>query len=200
MLIAAAAGAVDAYGFVTLGGLFLSFMSGNLTRLGLAVEDGFWITAGLCLGLMLLFVGGTAAGTLIGRGAGRWRAVVLPLIAALLVAASAWMGEGRGVSPVPTLVIAMGLLNLAFPGLGLTYLTGALVRIGTGLAGEPSRDGLGFDLSLCLALATGVLAAARFHPSYGAAVLWGPAAALVLAALVQLAVDRPLGGRRRDPM
>lgn len=188
VLLAGIAGFVDAIGFITLDALFLSFMSGNATRLGIAVQDRFWNTAGLALGLIGLFVGGVAAGTLVGRRVRRGRAGLLLLVASALVAASAWLGQRTGHAGMPTLVMAMGLLNTVFPGLGVTYVTGALVRIGEAIGGDGGRaDGLGFDVSLCLALVGGVIAGARLLPQYGPAVLWGPAALLGVAAILHLA-------------
>jgi len=43
--LSALAGYVDAIGFLHLGGLFVSFMSGNSTRLGVSLADGQWETA-----------------------------------------------------------------------------------------------------------------------------------------------------------
>ena len=59
--LAALAGYVDAIGFLKLGGLFVSFMSGNSTRLavGLAELSGI---AGLALAIVAAFVGGVVAG------------------------------------------------------------------------------------------------------------------------------------------
>src|SRR3546814_10053565 len=70
LLLALVAGWVDAVGFLQLGGFFVSFMSGNSTRLGVGVGSGFWREAGLAAGLMATFVGGVAFGNLIGDRAG----------------------------------------------------------------------------------------------------------------------------------
>lgn len=40
--LSALAGYVDAVGFMTLGGFFVSFMSGNSTRLGVGLSSGEW--------------------------------------------------------------------------------------------------------------------------------------------------------------
>src|ERR1700694_6077105 len=71
--LSALAGYVDGLGFVHLGGLFVSFMSGNSTRMGVSLAEGQWVSAAQALGLIALFVTGAAAGSLIvlGRGVNR---------------------------------------------------------------------------------------------------------------------------------
>lgn len=197
LLIAAVAGAVDAIGFLMLDGLFAASAGANVTRLGLALDQRFYATAGLALGIVLLFVGGAAAGTLIGARLARGRAAVLLGVAAALVAISAGMtlhGLGSG---TPTLVMAMGLLNTVWPGLGVTYVTAALVRIGAALGGDgTARDSFGYDVGVTVAFTSGVLVAARVFPVWGAVVLLAPAGLLALAALGQVpALLRPAGPR-----
>ena len=71
--LSALAGYVDGVGFLQLGGLFVSFMSGNSTRMGVSLAEGQWSGAATLLGLIALFVAGAAAGSLIvlGRGVNR---------------------------------------------------------------------------------------------------------------------------------
>jgi uncharacterized membrane protein YoaK (UPF0700 family) len=71
--LSALAGYVDGIGFLHLGGLFGSFMSGNSTRMGVSLAQGQWLNAATALGLVALFVTGAAAGSLIvlGRGVNR---------------------------------------------------------------------------------------------------------------------------------
>src|SRR5260370_2883246 len=71
--LSALAGYVDGIGFLHLGGLFVSFMSGNSTRLGVSLAQAHWSNAAEAIGLIFLFVTGTACGRLIvlGRGANR---------------------------------------------------------------------------------------------------------------------------------
>ena len=87
--LSALAGYVDGIGFVHLGGLFVSFMSGNSTRMGVSLAQGQWVTAAQALGLIALFVTGAAVGSLIvlGRGANRQPWVLLAE-ASLLAAAA----------------------------------------------------------------------------------------------------------------
>src|ERR1700733_9823009 len=87
--LSAMAGYVDSIGFLHLGGLFVSFMSGNSTRLGVSLAEGGWSNAAAALELIALFVAGAACGSLIvlGRGANRQPWVLLA--EAVLLAAAA---------------------------------------------------------------------------------------------------------------
>ena len=53
--LSALAGYVDGIGFLHLGGLFVSFMSGNSTRMGVSLAQGHWLNAIEALGLIALF-------------------------------------------------------------------------------------------------------------------------------------------------
>lgn len=130
------AGMTDAIGFMASGD-FVSFMSGNTTRLAVAISDG---DMGLTLRLLLLvatFIIGNALGIILSRVGGRRALPLLLCIAMLLCAAAAWPYDEQ----LPALlaaIIAMGMLNAAVEevnGLpvGLTYVTGALSRFGRGL-------------------------------------------------------------------
>jgi uncharacterized membrane protein YoaK (UPF0700 family) len=135
------AGYADGIGFIHLGGLFVSFMSGNSTRLGVTVADMDVAKAIEALRLIGLFVLGAGAGSLIGRGGGRHRQWVLLLAEALLLGAGAMAYlYGAPQFTGATLVLAMGLENAVSQsetgaaGIGLTYMTGTLVKVGQGLA------------------------------------------------------------------
>jgi uncharacterized membrane protein YoaK (UPF0700 family) len=128
--LSALAGYVDGIGFLHLGGLFVSFMSGNSTRMGVSLAEGHWPNAAAALGLIALFVVGAAAGSLIvlGRGLNRqpW---VLRVEALLLAISGLCHAFGFSNAAVAAMVLAMGLENAVFQidggaGLGLTYVTG----------------------------------------------------------------------------
>ena len=86
--LSALAGYVDSIGFLSLGGFFVSFMSGNSTRLGVGLAQGS-VNAAIAGGLIAVFVGGVVLGALVGRWAGqRRRMVVLAAVALLLFAAA----------------------------------------------------------------------------------------------------------------
>jgi uncharacterized membrane protein YoaK (UPF0700 family) len=134
--LSAVAGYVDGVGFLHLGGLFVSFMSGNSTRLGVHLAEGHWSNAAEAIGLIALFVTGAAAGSLIVFTRSLYCQCWVLLAEALLLAAAA-LCHTLGSPPlaVAAMVLAMGLENAVFQaeggaGLGLTYITGALVKVG----------------------------------------------------------------------
>ena len=182
-LLAALAGYVDAVGFLELGGFFVSFMSGNSTRLGVGLGGGAFDVAATAAGLIALFVGGVVAGVLAGPEGWRWRRpVVLGLVAALLGAAALSAGLG---GPVALFAVpAMGAVNAVFQrdgdiGIGVTYMTGALVRMGQRIAaalrGGPLWDFAPF-LLLWASLTTGAVLGAISYAAIGAAAFWTAAA------------------------
>lgn len=188
LAIAAAglAGYADAAGFLSANRYFVSFMSGNTTRLGVdlvSAPRAALIPAALILG----FVVGVFAGAVLAAKAGRQRKfAVLALVAALLGgAALADPIEAR----LALLVLAMGALNNTFQRdgtvtVGLTYMTGALVRMAQGLAARATGNGgEGWSawLWLWLGLAAGAVAGAY------ALLVW-PGQAFWLAAAWALAL------------
>lgn len=141
------AGMTDAIGFMATGD-FVSFMSGNTTRLAVAISDGDLSTTSRLLLAITTFVAGNALGIIVARLGGRRALPLLLSIGMLLCAAAAWP-MGSQIVTVMAAILAMGMLNAAVEqvnGLpvGLTYVTGALSRFGRGLGrwmlGE-RRDG-----------------------------------------------------------
>ena len=196
VLLAALAGYVDSIGFLQLGGLFVSFMSGNTTRMAAGLAQGDWGLAGTAGLILLLFVIGAMAGALVASGGGRRpRARVLAVEAALLLAAAVAAGLGRPVVAVTCMVVAMGLENAVFlrngqAGVGLTYMTGALVKIGHTLAaamrGGALRDVIP-PLMLWGGLTGGAILGALVFSTVGLVALY-PAAGL--AAVLAVASGR----------
>ena len=138
--LSALAGYVDGLGFLYLGGMFVSFMSGNSTRMGVDLALGQFDAAAEAFGLIALFVAGAACGSLIVRTTSAFRQCWILLIEGVLLAGAA-LCYGLGVPGVAiaAIVTAMGLENAVFQiegggGLGLTYVTGALVKVGQHLA------------------------------------------------------------------
>ena len=126
--------------------------------------------------LALWFVLGVIGGAVLAAQAqGGHKPRLLTAVAILLAVAAALGGEAW---PLAVLAAAMGALNNSFQRegqvlVGLTYVTGAVVRMGQGLAARAlGRDGVGWHqwLALWLALACGATlgALARLHMAQGA--------------------------------
>jgi uncharacterized membrane protein YoaK (UPF0700 family) len=192
--LSAMAGYVDGIGFLHLGGLFVSFMSGNSTRLGVSLAEGNWSNAAAALGLIALFVVGAACGSLIvlGRGANRQPWVLLAEAMLLAVAALCYAID-RSNAAVAAIVLAMGLENAVFQidggaGLGLTYITGALVKVGQ-LAAAALTGGARWawlpNLLLWAALVAGAVCGGLAYHWINLAAIWFAAAlALILSGIV----------------
>jgi uncharacterized membrane protein YoaK (UPF0700 family) len=190
--LAALAGFVDATGFIKLGGFFVSFMSGNTTRLavGLATNASAALES---VGLITGFVLGVMLGTLLGRLAKKQRACRLLLLVAGLLALAAVLNDvGFSTAAIAAMVLAMGAENTVFERegevhIGLTYMTGTLVKFGQRLAGAlmgGDRNAWQPYLLLWLGLAGGAVVGALDYPYLGLDNLWIAAlAALAFAAL-----------------
>ena len=198
--LSALAGYVDAIGFLHLGGLFVAFMSGNSTRMGVSLAEGQWLHAAKSLGLIALFVVGAAAGSLIVLSRGANRQPRLLLAEALLLAAAALCYVlGLSNFAVAAIVVAMGLENAVFQirggaGLGLTYVTGALVKVGQLLAAAltgGARWGWVPNLLLWAALVTGSSCGGLAYYWINLAAIWFAAgAALALSAILAATTHR----------
>ncbi|WP_295491431.1 YoaK family protein [Sphingorhabdus sp. EL138] len=196
---AAMAGMVDAIGFLASGGFFLSFMSGNSTRLSVGVVDAAPYV-GMVAALLASFVIGVVAGSLIGRKStfahARRQAIILGIISLLLFAAPLIASFGFLLIGLCFAAFCMGLENTLFEregsvSFGLTYMTGALVKIGQGLAtmisGGPRLEWVPY-LLLWLGLISGAAVGALIFGIFGYHSLWLPAAyagIFALALLVQ---------------
>lgn len=184
---AALAGYVDAIGFLSANSYFVSFMSGNTTRLGvdlITAPHSAIIPAALILGFVL----GVFGGAIVAARAGVQRKfVVLALVAVLLTGAAI---VDTPAIQLALLVLAMGALNNTFQkdgevSVGLTYMTGALVRMAQGLAARlMGTGGAGWEswLLLWLGLALGAVSGAFALTSVPEVALWLAAGwALLLA-------------------
>lgn len=179
--LSALAGYVDAVGFLSAGNFFVSFMSGNSTRLGIALAQGRLSYAALAAGVILLFVAGVVIGSLRGDRAGmRREEAVLTLVAAFLTLAALSFGLGWPAIGIVAMLLAMGAENAIFDrdgevGIGLTYMTGTLVRMGRSLAAITtggSRTSWMLYGRLWLGLATGATLGGTIHNRLGSASLW----------------------------
>jgi uncharacterized membrane protein YoaK (UPF0700 family) len=131
--LAAVAGFVDVVGYLTLHHLFTAHMTGNTSKLGVALGHGD-LSAALPLAVVpWLFMGGIAAGTLLVDAGRRWLALALQaaLVAGFMGFASTVLRHGTvpghtlaGFYPLAALAtVALGLQTAA-----LTEIQGATVR------------------------------------------------------------------------
>ena len=201
LLLTGMAGYVDALGFVRLGGLYTSFMSGNTTQLavlGAQVELHRMILPAI---LILAFL----TGSVLGSGLAilvppRWTTPAVLAYESLLILA----GLGLGLqSPELGLAaffvaVAMGSQNAVLAQVkgfraGTTFVTGALFSLGQKIAQALTRTGdpLGWlgDASVWISLLFGAYLGAHAYQQVGLYALIAPAAisgglALITALLV----------------
>lgn len=201
--LAALAGYVDAIGFLQLGGFFVSFMSGNSTRLGVGAAVANAGAVATAVTLIGLFVAGVVVGVLVGREGWRWRRpAVLGLVSLSLLAAAMLFEFGEPRWAMGPSAFAMGALNALFQrdgdvAIGVTYMTGALVRMGhriaAALKGGPRWDFAPF-LMLWLSLTAGAATGAAVFGHIGGAGLWAAVVVAVLLTGWLALADRRLNG------
>lgn len=188
------AGYVDAVGFIATGGYFLSFMSGNSTRMAVGAEMDWWLALPP-LGLIASFLLGVIFGTAIGRRAKIRRApAILVFIALLLTLAAIAYPLGLPLVAFALAAMAMGAENTIYESdgevrVGLTYMTGTLVKLGQRLHdllnGDKSHRWFAYFI-LWAGLATGAVGGALAYSAFGMASLWIAVGAALLLALVAI--------------
>lgn len=195
--LSAVAGCVDAIGFLKLGGYFVAFMSGNSTQFAIGLARGD-VSHVLQLGsLILLFLVGTMIGVLASQGTSPRRGLrVLRLVAWLLTCAAVFHVLHWDFAAVVLMLVAMGAENSVFQRdgdmvIGLTYMTGTLVKMGQKLAAAFSGGAvwgwLPYGL-LWLGLIVGATGGALLYDHFGLNSLWA-AAALAALATVYASLD-----------
>lgn len=135
--LTAVAGFVDAVGFLSLGHLFVSFMSGDSTQFAVSVSHAAWSKARAPAEIVALFVVGVIAGRLLGKWAKEWRRPLILLVDGGLLGSAAFVSGPSSMTVL--LVLAMGIQNAAVHKAGdarmsLTYVTGSLVSFGERIA------------------------------------------------------------------
>lgn len=191
------AGFVDSVGFLSAGGFFISFMSGNSTRLAVGLSEAS-SAALAAAGLILGFVAGVVLGGVVGhRAAEARRWAVLVLVSTLLIFA-ALCAPLLPLVALGAMVLAMGAENAALADkgevkVGLTYMTGALVRVGQALANRLTGHAVGAwraDLGLWAGLMVGAISGAVSHKLLGFSALWIAAALAVILTFSAHAMTR----------
>lgn len=140
MVMTLIAGFVDAVGYARLGQLYLSFMSGNSTRWGMALASGDRRVIHWGGTIIATFVLGCMLGSLVAAATGRFKLVwvlaceLLCLLTSLLLTALS-----IGQPALLPIALAMGMQNAAHQVIhgsdtGKTFITGTLVSVGQALA------------------------------------------------------------------
>lgn len=216
--LATVAGYVDGYGLLALG-TFLSFMSGNTTQAGAAAGQGLMTQMAPPAAAIGFFVVGVFVGTLVNRRlmCERPRLAALAGVGGLLGGAvlASHFGWLAAVPTIAIIALAMGLMNTTLSHVGneplnLTFVTGALNRVGTHLAlaasGVPLSDPEGprdSQIMRAMRLAAtwtgflgGAVLAGVLTPRLGSWTLVPPAALLVILSPMALPSARGGAGAR----
>ena len=143
LALIAVAGAVDAVGFLQFRTFYVSFMSGNTTRIAIAISERDFALVLHGSAIVTSFMVGVIVGDLVTGVPPRRRGITLLIEAASLVFALALPSPSWSSLP---LAFAMGLhnalvLRAEHISVSLTYVTGTLVHIGRAIAAKVARRG-----------------------------------------------------------
>jgi uncharacterized membrane protein YoaK (UPF0700 family) len=141
VLLTAIAGWVDAIGFISLGGFYVSFMSGNTTQLGIGLTQFDTSLVRVPAVLLACFVLGAFVATLVYALSGRWQLPAILLLEGVLLgfALAFSFFQTPMFGTTATLAIAMGTQNAALRSdrgdrIGGTFVTGTVFGLGETLA------------------------------------------------------------------
>lgn len=188
--LAGLAGFVDAIGFLGSGGLFVSFMSGNSTRLAIDIAKASNMALAAAT-LIALFVAGVFLNIIAAAKitVAHRKVVAISCVAALLLCAACCKWSDLDVAATGLLCVAMGASNTIFRrdgevSIGVTYMTGTLVKLGHKLAdaalgGNPTAW-VPYLLLWFALVSGGIVGAASYAWSQDASIGLGAAFALVL--------------------
>ena len=150
LFLSLAAGTADAAGYMGLGRVFTSNMTGNVVLLGIDLGQGDFASAVHVFYVLVVFLLGVALGAQLGKGIAEkdWPHLASRLVRlekfALVLFALGWLARSDSAdSPlsyalVAVLAMAMGLQSAAMnrlsaPGVATTAITGTLTALVTGL-------------------------------------------------------------------
>ncbi len=202
IFLIALAGFVDAVGFLILGSLFVSFMSGNSTQFAIRIGHEFWAGAAAAGGLVGLFVFGVVVGRLTATGAKMWRRPAILVLEAVLLGLAAWV-HLPALASGALMAVAMGAQNAILHAAGrtttgLTYITGSLVKFSEALADAVTGVGPASAswpyLLLWVGMVAGGVTGAVAYGALGVRALMLPA----LAAAMLAAATAAIGARRGE--
>ncbi|AUH68320.1 YoaK family protein [Gordonia sp. PS3] len=196
------AGYLDAVGFLELKGSFVSFMSGNTTELATQLGTGRLGGAGTVASILAMFFCGAVIGAIAARFWDGRTTVLLTTTVLLAASALACVFVAPSSAFAIGLPAAMGAMNSTFlrkgeVSIGLTYMTGTLVKAGQQLVeaftGGPRMLWLR-NLSLWFALAVGGMIGAATHNLTGpTSAVWISVAAMLVVTAATVAVRRRTG-------
>lgn len=172
LVLAGVAGFVDVVGYLTLHHLFTAHLTGNASKLGVALGRGKLSDAGPLAAVPFLFAFGVGVGTVLADAGLAWVA-----LAAQFSLVATFMGFGstvihHGIGPAETSASFYGLAALATVALGLqtaaltqvdgatvrtSYVSGMITRLAQGIV---RRDRSGAPLGLLAAIPVAYVAAA----------------------------------------
>ncbi|GLS44508.1 YoaK family protein [Methylobacterium brachythecii] len=194
LMLTALAGFIDAIGFIRLGGLYTSLMSGNTTQLAVAIGHGEGQHALLPFLLILAFlVGAVMGGAIAALAPERWATPAILAFETIAVA-SAFLSAHEQLrlgTAALFLSLAMGTQNAVLAHIqgfraGTTFVTGALFsfgqKIALALAGRGTRFGWAGDGLVWLALMVGAVAGTVAHTHYDIDALAIPAVIMAVLA------------------
>ena len=193
------AGYVDAVGFLHLGHVFIAFMGGNTTQLGVGLAGKPPPELGTMAAVLCLFILGAVAGHLVWGAARRKAASVLTLVTALLLCGMALLDAGQPTASIAAIALSMGAMNATFGKSGgipipVTYPTGTLVNVGELIAAAVT-GGAAFAwlvplVRVCGFVAGSALGALAFPALHLDAIWLATAAAAALTATAWLFYQR----------
>lgn len=197
--LAFVAGFVDAVGFIETGGLFVSFMSGNSTQVGVELLGGDHGIALLSAFLLFTFVLGVAVAGSFAMRSGDHRPYVVACAGVAIGSVGVLELSGtHSMWSYGLLAAAMGAVNTLYLDDGrarvaITYATGTLVSVGLALAAlvhGGSRTAWQRPLLLWGSLTVGAISGAACHQL-------GAAVSLLAATLILLVLAGSLAARSR---
>lgn len=175
--LTALAGFTDAVGYSALGHLYLSFMSGNSTHLGMSLAKADWSEVLFAGSIVAMFVAGSALGTMIGdRATHSLASLILGSELLIVIFALVLLSIADETIALIPVAAAMGMQNvlhqvISGADLGKGFVTGNLFALGQSLArlnkdGEKVRSAMENAFSWCSFIA-GVCLGALIFAGFG---------------------------------
>ncbi|QGZ67064.1 DUF1275 family protein [Paraburkholderia acidisoli] len=201
LALIALAGNTDALVMMHGKQLLAVYMTGDSTRISAALLQGAWDKVGALLCVVVSFLAGTTLAAWIGERAGAWRAAIALMLTGLLIAfAIPYAGDDWPLRATSLIAAAMGALNQTRADQsGVTFITGALIKVGRHLAAGRYGDAA-LGMARWAAWLAGAVVGAMLDSHFGsgalfALVLFAFAGALA-AVLTRMSADPPADSSR----